>query len=470
MAQLTVEEYLSALDGELIWGTPVDCGGVFTDSRRPLPAGLFLALIGERFDGHDYIEAAGRAGALGAIVDRRRQQKAIQQAVNLAEHHSQPLFLMAVSDTLEALHKLANAHRRKFTGPVIAITGSNGKTSTKEMTAHCLRTQYKVLATERNYNNEVGLPLTLLGLTPEHNICVVEMGMRGLGQIARLAAVAEPNIGVITNIGPVHLELLGDIDNVAAAKSELIQALSPSGVAVLNGDDDKAAAMAKQAKGTVITYGISHNCRLQARNIELHPSESTFQVWFDGEKVTDVLLSLPGEHNVYNALAALAAVLSIGGDLPVAAATLATMAPLPMRLERTALPSGTVLINDAYNASPTSMQVALDVLSRSEGRRVAVLGDMLELGVDSQAQHHEVGRLAVTAGVQKLVVVGKGGKAIAQGALSAGLSPKAIQHYPTAAAASAAIDNWLHSGDCVLVKASRGVRLEQVAEAVIRKR
>ncbi len=470
MAGFQPEECLAWTGGQVIWGRPVACAGVFTDSRRPLAGGLFVALCGERFDGHDFVEQAGRAGAAGALVAWHRQEKALKAAVALAGG-TPAFFLIAVHDTLAGLHSLARGYRRRWGGKVVAVTGSNGKTTTKEMIAACLRPQVAVAATERNYNNDVGLPLTLLACEPQHAVCVVEMGMRGLGQIARLAAVAEPDVGVITNVGPVHLEALGNLDNVAKAKGELVAALPGSGTAVLNGDDARVLALAQQARGPVLTFGIDGSADLQARQLALAPEESNYRLYLEGREVAHVKLGLPGRHNVMNSLAALAAVQAAGFDLAQAAPVLAGLAPLPMRLERIALPSGVVLINDAYNASPNSMRAALEMLSgENGGRHVAVLGDMLELGTDTKLWHQAVGRLVAETGVRFLVAVGAGGGIMADEAIRHGLSAAAVARYPDAASAAAAVPEWLQEADCVLVKASRGVRLEQVAVAVARKK
>lgn len=467
---ISPQELISWTGGTLIQGVPHPCQGVFTDSRRPIQAGFFVALCGEQFDGHDYLAQAARSGAVGALIAWERRAGAVAQTSELSDHLGRPFFLIAVPDTLVGLQNLARGERRKFSGTVIALTGSNGKTTTKEMIAAGLRRQMPVLATERNYNNDVGVPLTLLGLSTEYKACVVEMGMRGLGQIARLAAVAEPDVGVITNVGPVHMELLGSMENIARAKSELIAALGAEGAAVLNADDPLAAAMAAHTAAKVLLFSAEQPADVYAANINLTPAGSSFTLHWGGDKSAEVCLSLPGRHNVMNALAALAAVHAAGYSITEAIPALGVMAALPMRLERTTLTDGTVLINDAYNASPNSMRSALEALQQEPGRKVAVLGDMLELGAGSAKWHAEIGRLAWQCGIDLLVAIGAGGGIIADEAMRNGLPAERVLRYTDAGAAAGDITAWLQAGAAVLLKASRGIRLETVAEAVTKRK
>lgn len=441
------------------------CTGVFTDSRSPMAGGLFVALCGEKFDGHDFVSAVAGSGAAGAVIAGTQLER-VQRT--LTEANCGYFFLVTVDDTLAALHGLARGHRLTSNAPVIAITGSNGKTTTKEMTAACLSTQVQVLATHKNYNNEIGVPLTLLGLKPEHGACVVEIAMRGIGQITQLSAVAVPDVAVVTNVGPVHLATLGSVENVARAKSELVQGLSSHGVAVLNADDPRVAAMQTLAPGRVVTYGMVEQSVVQAQNVKRDADGSDFMLVLDGHEVGKVRVSLPGSHNVHNALAALAATYAAGFDVAQAVPALAKLPPPLMRLETSRLPGGITLVNDAYNASPLSMRAGLEVLSSLPGsRKVAVLGDMLELGTEHERQHLQVGRLAVEFGVELLVAVGEGGQLIADGAREAAKGKIACIWQPSAAHAAASIRSWIRPGDCILIKASRGMHLEQVAEAVV---
>jgi UDP-N-acetylmuramoyl-tripeptide--D-alanyl-D-alanine ligase len=450
--------------GTLVYGEITECKGVFTDSRSPVTDGLFIALQGERFDGHAFVGAVAAAGAAGAIVSDNQ----VAAVVSQLETNHNPFFLVSVANTLDALHDLARGNRKRFTGPVIAVTGSNGKTSTKAMITACIGTQTAVHATKLNYNNEVGLPLTLLGLIEQHGACVVEVAMRGLGQLTYLAATALPDIAVVTNVGPVHLETLGTIENVAKAKAELVQALSPQGIAVLNADDPRVAAMEHLAPGEVITYGLSDIAKVQARDVTAESDGNRFDLYIDNHRVNQVVVSLPGRHNVSNALAAIAATYAAGFSIPQAVTALATLSAPPMRMQFIPLENDICLINDAYNASPLSMRAALEVLATTSAKRkVAVLGDMLELGSAHEEQHRQVGRLAHDCGVEFLVSIGSGGSLIAAGAQEAGMRVQSSIQYNTAVEAAVHVRNWLRPGDLVLVKASRSMRLEHVADAVV---
>lgn len=456
------QQILSWTGGHLLHGSLKRCSGVFTDSRHPVPGGLFVALRGERFDGHDFVAQAAARGAAGAVIAEAEAQR-LTEVIDKDD-----FFLIAVGDTLAALQGLARGHRRRFDGPVIGVTGSNGKTTTKEMIAACLGTHVNVLATYRTLNNEIGVPLTLLALEPQHRICVVEMATRGLGQIAQLAAIAEPNLAVVTNVGPVHLETLGDLDNVARAKGELVTALPASGVAILNADDSRVLAMRRMTKARVVTYGLAPESDVRATEVVEDGRSVRFDLRIDSEPVVnEVIVNLPGMNNVSNALAALATAWVCGYDLIRAAEALAQFRTAPQRLEISDLPGDILLINDSYNASPLSMRAALDVLRLSSGqRKVAVLGDMLELGDQHEYYHRQIGLSAVDVGVDLLICVGQSARFIAAGAKEAGMRSESVLCYADAPTAAEAVQSWLQKGDSVLVKASRGLRLEQVAAAV----
>jgi UDP-N-acetylmuramoyl-tripeptide--D-alanyl-D-alanine ligase len=460
---LSPQDLLKRTSGTPIYGEIKECKGVFTDSRSTVSDGLFVALQGERYDGHAFVGSAQAAGAAGAIVLHSQAGAVIAQLDS-----QKPFFLVGVENTLDALHGLARGNRISFGGPVIAVTGSNGKTTTKEMITACIGTQTRVHASKLNYNNEIGLPITLLGLDAQHGACVVEVAMRGLGQIAYLAATALPNIAVVTNVGPVHLETLGTLENVAKAKAELIEALSPQGVAVLNVDDARVAAMARLAPGKVITYGLSDTADIQARDVSLDVDSCRFNLYVEGEFLSQVTVSLPGRHNVSNALAAIAATQAAGFSLQPALTALEALSAPPMRMQFIQLENDICLINDAYNASPLSMQAALEVLATAPAKRkVAVLGDMLELGVAHETQHMQVGRQVQESGVDLLVTIGSGGALIAAGARDTGMSVRSSITYNTAVEAAVHVSDWLRPGDWVLVKASRSMRLERVADAVV---
>ncbi|MCK9222482.1 MAG: UDP-N-acetylmuramoyl-tripeptide--D-alanyl-D-alanine ligase [Limnochordia bacterium] len=425
--------------------------GVSTDTRTLQPRELFVALKGET-DGHAYVgDAKGKkAGAL--LVE--------------SSYPLQSYPTIAVADTLVALQELGKYHRKTFEVPVAAITGSNGKTTTKDMLAGILTQKGPVAKTPGNFNNEIGLPLTLLSIDKQHSAVVVEMGMRGLGQISHLADLAKPQVGIVTNVYPVHLELLGTIERIAQAKSELIASLPPGGTAVLNGDDPLVCAMGKPHQGPVITFGMQPSCTLWAEGYHNLDGRAAFTLHLP-EASLDIILPVPGLHNVYNALAAAAGALAFEVSPEQIKEGLERFAPSGMRSHIEKMGPITV-INDAYNASPASMDFALRMLKEqgTAGRRVAVLGDMLELGPISEKAHREVGKKATQVPVDLLVTVGELGALIAQGARGAGLTGSKVRHYLNGQKVAEEITTLLEPGDLVLIKASRGMELERVVDGI----
>jgi UDP-N-acetylmuramoyl-tripeptide--D-alanyl-D-alanine ligase len=418
-----------AAGARLVSATPRADGParVVIDSRAVGAGDLFVGLAGDNVDGSKFAPQALEAGAWGVLV---------------GSHHTEttnggpPGVVLAADDPLAALGRLATAWRRALRAQVIGITGSTGKTSTKDLLAGMLAPHRRVVATAQNLNTEIGLPLTVLGAPPGTEVLVLEMAMRGAGQIAELAAIAEPDVGVIVNVGPVHLELLGSIEAIAATKAELIAALEPGGTAIVPADEPLLEPH-RRADVTTVTFGPGGDVN------ELPPG-----------------LELPftSAHMRSNALAALAAARAVGvepeGEVNVALSSL--------RGQRIVLPGDIVVVNDCYNANPMSMRAALDDLAASaNGRRVAVLGDMLELGSGETAFHEEVGKAATVAGVELLVTVGPLARNIG------GTFEGGPQHnVDDARAAAALVPDLLEPGDTVLVKASRGVGLEVVAQAL----
>jgi UDP-N-acetylmuramoyl-tripeptide--D-alanyl-D-alanine ligase len=393
---------------------------VTIDSRDIRPGDLFVGLPGTRVDGGRFAVNALAAGAWGVLVAPDHAQ---------AAQCAKPGALIAASDPLAALGRLANAWRRELDCAVIGITGSTGKTSTKDLLAGMLAPHRHVVATAKNLNTEIGLPLTVLGAPRGTEVLVLEMGMRGAGQIAELAAISEPDVAVIVNLGPVHLELLGSIEAIAATKAELVAALRPGGTAIVPAGEDL----------------LQVHLRPDVRTVTFGPGG-------DVAELGDVDIPFTSAHMRSNALAALAAARAVGvepaGPIEVALSEL--------RGERIELPSGVVVVNDCYNANPMSMRAALDDLAASaSGRRVAVLGDMLELGPDERRLHEEIGARARAAGVEVLVTVGPLAEHMG-----------GTHHVPTAADAAALVPGLLEPGDTVLVKGSRGVGLEVVAETI----
>ncbi len=419
------------------------------DSREAAAGDLFFALRGERADGHDFVAAALAAGAAGAVVERP-----LEAPLNAA--------VFQVSDTLQALQRLAAYWRRRHDVGVIAVTGSVGKTTCKELIASVLARRHRVLKSEANINTEIGIPLTLLGLTPQHERAVLELGMYAPGDIALLAKIAAPRIGVVTNVGPVHLERLGSMGAIAAAKAELVEALPPDGVAVLNGDDARVAAMAVRTRAQAVLYGLSSQCHVRAGELDGHGLEGiSFRLIFGRDSVR-VRCPLPGKHHVYPALAAAAVALQEGFTLNEIADALAE-ARFDLRLRVLPGPNGCTLIDDTYNASPASMLAALDLLSELPGRRVALLGDMRELGDAEEAGHRRVGERA--AAVCDLVfVIGERARPLAAAA-AAGL--RETHFLNSKEEAIERLRRETRTGDHLLIKASRALALEDVVDALV---
>lgn len=450
MAAFTLQEVEKATGGRLLY--PVVDDSVFsqveTDTRAITEGALFVALKGETFDGHDYVLQAKERGAAGAVVAEERP-----------EYKQEGFAVVIVTDTRKAYQDLARFHRRRFSIPVIAVTGSVGKTSTRSMIAAVLSQKYRVLQTEKNFNNEIGLPKTLLQLTPEHEACVVEMGMRGLGQIAELAAIAEPDIGVVTNVGKSHIELLGSQDNIARAKSELVRALSEDEVAILNQDDSYVAAMADLCRGKVVGYGIESNAAIRASRVVCSEKGLRFACrCFD--QVMDIHMPLIGSHNVYNALAAIAVGRVLGLTEHQLQKGLSEYRGMPMRQELIHLGEYT-FINDAYNANPASMSEALKSLALlTKGRKIAVLGGMLELGDWTVREHEKIGAEAAELGLDALITMGSPASYIADAARKNGLG--AVYTAQDHAGAADCLRQIIQPGDTVLLKGSRGFAMEKI--------
>ncbi len=434
---------------------------VTTDSRHVKAGALFCALSGEHFDGHKFVSTAFRKGASGALVRKGKSIKAPRGR-----------WVLSVDDTLTALGDIAAAWRRHFNIPLVGVTGSNGKTTTKEMIAQTLAARYKVLKTEGNYNNLIGVPWTLFKLNRRHQVAVLEMGMNIPGEIERLATIAQPQVGVITNIARAHLEGLGSIAAIARAKSELIQQLPGDGLAVINADDPRVLQIARKTRAEILTYGFGSDAMIRGKKYKSNGfSGSQFEIRLN-HKLHTIRLNLPGRYNALNALAAVA----IGQYLKIPATAMIRAlrnVKLPgSRLKQIKLRNGTHIINDCYNANPDSVLQALTNLTYApkRQRRVAILGDMLELGQHSARTHREIGRAAVKVGVDELIAVGEQADDIARGARQAGLHKDQIHCYENATKAGKAISKHIHGGDLILVKGSRGVQLERVIDSLKGKR
>ncbi len=421
--------------------------GVAIDSRQVQPGDLFIALAGEHRHGQEFIADAVSRGATGVIA---------QQPLDLPQEVS----FFQVCDTLAALQRLAAYWRGKHRVKMVGITGSVGKTTCKELTAAVLSSRYQVLKSEANLNTEIGLPLTLLQLGPEHQRVVLEMGMYGLGEIRLLCQIARPQMGVVTNVGPVHLERLRTLEAIAEAKAELVESLPPDGLAILNADDPQVAAMAERTSARVALFGQSPQCSVRGTVLSTSGLEGiSFRLTCDDESA-DVSAPLPGRHNLYNALAAATVGLSDGLSLQEVARALAA-ADVPLRLRALSGPRGSTILDDAYNASPASMLAALDLLAELPGRRLALLGDMLELGAFEEEGHRLVGEHAART-THVLYTLGERGRVIGEAAQAAG--HQAVRFLASKQEAAAAIREALNESDHLLVKASRAMALETVIE------
>ena len=438
---------------------------VAIDSRLVVPDSLFVALVGETVDGHDYVAAAATQGAVVALVDPVKGTVLAQQHGWSLLIPGQPVpaqwqgpLLIGVPQPLLALQQLAAWHRRRFTPDwVIGVTGSVGKTSTKEVIAALASAHLPTLKSPRSYNSESTLPLVTLQMDDTHRIAVFEMGMYAAGEIALLAQIAQPNIGVVTAVGPSHLERMGSIERIAAAKAELIQALPARGVAILNADDERVTAMAALTSARIIRYGLHADADVRAVDIVPQGLAGTqFRVIAPG--IDDVVhLRSPGLHQVRNLLAGIAVGVTIG--IPWSTLRTAINNITQLRFVLYAGINDTQIIDDAYNAAPTSMNAAIELLGTVPSRRVAVLGDMRELGHIEEAAHYEVGQwVAHVADV--LIAVGTRGRWIADGAMQAGMT--VVYTASDAVAACAVVRAQLQPGDCVLVKGSRAMAMEQI--------
>jgi UDP-N-acetylmuramoyl-tripeptide--D-alanyl-D-alanine ligase len=458
MIGLTLAEVAELVGGELTGGPAGTITGKVTlDSRAVAPGDLFVAVEGERVDGHRFLGAAAAAGAVAALCSRP----------------DAALPCVVVADPVVALGRLAmGVHGRLTAGGLrtLGITGSSGKTSTKDLLGQVLAADGPTVSPPGSYNNDIGLPLTVLAADEDTRYLVLEMGSRGPGHIARLCGVARPQVGVVLNVGSAHLGEFGSPEAIAEAKGELVEALPEDGTAVLNADDPRVLGMAPRTRARVLTTGLGADADVRAAGVALDESaRARFTLLAAGEE-HPVALQVVGRHQVANALSAAGAALAVGlGPGTVAAALSAAGSRSRWRMEVERRADGVTVVNDAYNANPESMRAALAALAGLPGqRRIAVLGGMAELGPDAAAEHERLGRDAVAAGVDLLVAVGPDAVGIADGASAAGLGEgrgagEVSVHVPDRAAARELLSGVLRPGDVVLVKASRSYGLELLA-------
>jgi UDP-N-acetylmuramoyl-tripeptide--D-alanyl-D-alanine ligase len=434
--------------------------GYSIDSRQIDPGQLFFAIRGRRLDGHEFVPDVLGRGAAGAVVERGFWESSSPE--------TRPS-LIPVQNTTEGLQRLARAVRRLWAGRLIAITGSTGKTTTKEIIAALLSSRYSVLKSRGNLNNDYGLPLALLGLEASHEVAVVELAMSAPGEIARLAKIAEPQVGVVTNVAPAHLQFFDSVDSIARAKRELIEELRARGksaTAVLNFDDARVRKFAEGFEGSVLTFGLGEGATFRALDVQSQSTGgSRFRV--KGPKMeADFDLPLPGEHNVENALAALAAASIFAVPVASLQQALGDFKNLSRRGEILTLPGNILVLDDCYNSNPRAMEKMIETLAGWPGRerRIAVAGEMLELGPTSPELHREAGRKVAESGIDCLIAVQGDARFFLEGALEAGMDARKAVFFPDAASAGLYCKRLLRAGDAMLVKGSRGVNLEKVIE------
>ena len=444
-----VAEFISASPGSAFSEDAVALA-YSIDSRTVKAGDLFFAVKGERLDGHDFVDAALKNGAIAAVVSKDQVHRFGDQAC-----------LLPVEDTLVALQTLATAVRRVWGKTLVGVTGSAGKTTTKEAIAHVLSSRFAVLKSEGNFNNHFGLPLMLLKLEPEHDVAVIEMGMSHAGEIRALAKIAQPEIGVVTNVAPVHLEFFESLAGIARAKYELIESLPAGGTAVLNADDEYVSQFGRNFKGKVITYGSHATADIRAENVQSCGAEGSQFDIITGAGRERARLPLVGEHNILNALAAVSVALARGLKLAEAVAALATLVPADKRGQVLQVGNITV-INDCYNSNPKALNAMIDALAAMKAdRRIVVAGEMLELGPAGEEMHRAAGRHVAEKKIEVLVGVRGMAQAMVDGARSAGTQAEFVT---TPEEAGEWLARQTRYGDVVLLKASRGVKLEKALE------
>ncbi|MBU4556518.1 MAG: UDP-N-acetylmuramoyl-tripeptide--D-alanyl-D-alanine ligase [Actinobacteria bacterium] len=466
MLTLDSERLIEILGAEILTGRgELMVNGIATDSRRVEPGNAFVAFSGERVDGHEYLVAAMERGARTLIVTESADALLSQ----LATARERDVMVVRVADALGAVQALASYHRSRLFCPVVGVTGSTGKTTTKDFIASVVSQGFRVIATEGNQNNELGVPLTILRAGADTDVLVVEMAMRGAGQIAHLASIARPTAGLITNVGTSHIELLGTQKAIADAKGELVSAVASEGCVFLNGDDIFSGALADKASAEIITYGMSDECVIRALDVMTDEASLPSFTLVCPAGTRKVTLAIPGRHNVYNALAATAVALYLEIPLDDIVDGLEAAESGQMRMQSFETASGVHVINDAYNANPTSMRAAIETLSDMSGasKRIAVLGDMAELGSLTELAHFRIGEEVARLEIDALVTVGERARRIADGARAEGMPDEVIRPCQTPEEATEVLDDLLAAGDAVLVKASRVMGLERIVEGIV---
>jgi UDP-N-acetylmuramoyl-tripeptide--D-alanyl-D-alanine ligase len=465
---LTLAEIWQGITGESIddqQAAQLAFRDVVIDSRLATKGSLFVALRGDKDDGHAYVNSAFESGALAAIIDTQvagvpRSIDTTQRPLPALPSPLVPPFCLLVEDSLTALQDIAAHHRARFDVRVVGVTGSIGKTMTKESIYSVLSKSYTTLRSKENYNNEIGLPLTLLELEEGHQRVVLELGMYSLGEIAQLAAIARPQVGVVTNVTHSHLERLGSLEHIAQAKSELVEALPSDGGVVLNGDDPRVRAMARLTEAQVLYYGLNPDNDLRASHIQSRGLDGVRFRMHYGHETLHVKIPLLGRHSVHTALAA--AAVGVLERQPWGQ-IVAGLRSIEMQLRLLATPGvkGSTLIDDSYNSSPASSLAALNLLAELQGRKIAVLGDMLELGSYEEEGHRKVGRRAAEV-ADKLVTVGRLGALLGQEAVAVGMNRDDVMFAADNEEAVRFLLELVTSDDLILIKGSRGMHMEDI--------
>lgn len=449
-----IGDITKATDGKFIGsGEGIELTGVSIDSRKTAKGDLFVAIQGAHFDGHNFIEDAAKQGAGAAVV-------------KTGSPHPRSLPVIEVEDTQTALGDIAAWWRGKFKIPVVAITGSNGKSTTKEMTAAAVSSAGPVLKTEGNFNNLIGLPLTVFRMDESHHVAILEMGMNAPGEITRLTEISNPDVGLITNATAAHLEKLHTVEAVAKAKGELFETMGEDAIAVINGEDRLVMEAGRKRSGRKIIFGMQNDADVQFLHMETIGLDSIDLKLAVMGRECRVMLPVPGAHNVMNALAAVSVAVALNVDPESALERLEQFHPMAMRMERVQLANGVRVVNDSYNANPESMKAAFRTVGSAKraGRFIAALGDMLELGDSSARLHREVGDAAVKMGVARLFVTGNFAKDFAEGAVAGGLSEERVTICDSAEKIGGLLEQEAKPGDVILVKGSRGMKMEQIVD------
>ncbi len=456
MKPMTLETIKNTVGGTILGADKTDKNtifvyGVSSDSRKIEQGDLFVPIKGERVDGHDFILTAFEKGAVCSFSEKEMTPP-------------EGKYVILVEDVQKALLELAEYYLTFFDIPIVGITGSVGKTTTKDMIASVLMQKYHTLKTEGNYNTNIGLPLMVFRIDKEHEVAVLEMGMNSFGEIHNLSKVTKPDIAVITNIGVAHIEMLGSREGILKAKSEIFDYMTPEGVAILNGDNDMLQTLNGKISQNIVWYGIENKNGIYADGIRIEGLENTRCILHTPKGELELLIPVPGMHMVQNALAAASVGLQMGLSLEEIKKGIETFTMTKMRMGIEHTKRGITIINDVYNANPVSMKASLDVLASAAGRKVCILGDMGELGLHGEQMHQEVGEYAAEKGIDIIISIGELSKSLHQGAIR--LGAKNVYHYDTQEDFWSEGLSMLSSGDVVLVKGSRSRGLEKTVEKI----